>query len=62
MLPTDANAVISDMTSVTFKIYKGIIENGRRYHDIRECEYWSPSDDKQLRSIHEPRVFDLPSD
>lgn len=52
MLPTDANVSISDTTSVASNIYKGIIENGRRYQAVREGEYWGPSDDKQFQSMN----------
>lgn len=38
----------SDTTSITSSIYKGYIENGRRYQVVREGEYWGPSDEKQV--------------
>ena len=41
----------SDTTSVTSSIFRGIIENGRRYQNVREGEYWGPSDDKQFESM-----------
>lgn len=41
----------SDTTSVASSIFRGIIENGRRYQSVREGEYWGPSDDKQFESM-----------
>lgn len=41
----------SDWTSVTSSIYKGVIENGRRYQSLKQGEYWSPADDQQFESV-----------
>lgn len=41
----------SETTSFASSIFKGIIENGRRYQTVREGEYWGPSDEKQLGSV-----------
>ena len=38
-----------DTTSISSSIYKGHVENGRRYQSLREGEYWGPSDEKQVR-------------
>ncbi|KAJ5116817.1 hypothetical protein N7456_001165 [Penicillium angulare] len=40
----------SDTTSLSSSIYRGVIENGRRYQTMREGEYWSPADEKQFES------------
>lgn len=37
----------SDHTSIASSVYAGFIENGRRYQNVREGEYWGPSDEKQ---------------
>lgn len=41
----------SDTTSVASSIYKGYVENGRRYQITREGEYWGPSDEKQWEAM-----------
>lgn len=38
----------SETTSIGSSLYKGIMENGRRYQTLRESEYFSPSDEKQF--------------
>ncbi|KAJ6121329.1 S-adenosyl-L-methionine-dependent methyltransferase [Penicillium capsulatum] len=41
----------ADTVSVSSTIYRGLVENGRRYQVIRENEYWSPADDLQFESL-----------
>ena len=41
----------SDTTSLASSIYKGYVENGRRYQTTREGEYWGPSDEKQVSIV-----------
>ena len=36
---------------MTSSIYKGVIENGRRYQILKEGEYWGPSDEQQFESM-----------
>lgn len=38
----------SDSTSIASSVYAGFIENGRRYQNVSEGEYWGPSDEKQV--------------
>ena len=40
-----------DTTSIASSIYKGHLENGRRWQVVREGEYWGPSDEKQFESM-----------
>lgn len=40
----------SETTSLSSKIYKGVIENGRRYQALKEGEYWGPADEQQFES------------
>ncbi|KAJ5682496.1 hypothetical protein N7462_005661 [Penicillium macrosclerotiorum] len=40
----------SETTSLSSTIYKGVMENGRRYQTLREGEYWGPSDEQQFES------------
>ena len=32
-------------------MYKGYIENGRRYQTVREDKYWGPSDEQQFETF-----------
>jgi hypothetical protein len=32
-------------------MYRGYIENGRRYQTVREGEYWGPSDEQQFETM-----------
>ncbi|KAJ5636924.1 uncharacterized protein N7484_010237 [Penicillium longicatenatum] len=41
----------SETTSVTSSIYRGLVENGRRYQTMRENQYWSPADELQFESL-----------
>ncbi|KAJ5089464.1 hypothetical protein N7532_008148 [Penicillium argentinense] len=41
----------SETTSLSSSIYRGLIENGRRYQTMRENEYWSPADELQFESL-----------
>ncbi|KAJ5104432.1 hypothetical protein NUU61_001779 [Penicillium alfredii] len=40
----------SETTSIQSSIYKGLIENGRRYQSLRSSEYHVPSDDQQFEA------------
>lgn len=46
----DSNSA-SDFTSVSSSVYKGVIQNGRRYQSLKEGEYWGPSDEQQFESM-----------
>lgn len=39
--------ILSDTTSIPSTIYRHRYENGRRYHQFREGEYWGPNDEQQ---------------
>ncbi|KAJ5171958.1 hypothetical protein N7492_004551 [Penicillium capsulatum] len=41
----------SQTESLASKIYRGVIENGRRYQAIREGKYWAPADERQFESL-----------
>ncbi|KAJ5780796.1 hypothetical protein N7457_005956 [Penicillium paradoxum] len=41
----------SETTSIVSKIARGRIENGRRYQNLKEDDYWSPSDEKQFEAF-----------
>ncbi|KAJ5765483.1 hypothetical protein N7520_005042 [Penicillium odoratum] len=45
----------SDINSETFSlsssIYRGVMENGRRYQTMREGEYWGPADDQHFEAL-----------
>lgn len=45
--------------SITSSIYKGIIENGRRYQCLKEGEYWGPSDEQQFESMANTHLVQL---
>lgn len=45
--PRDWN---SETTSIGSSIYRGIIENGRRYQSLREDEYCFPADEQQFET------------
>ncbi|KAJ5277605.1 hypothetical protein N7524_003758 [Penicillium chrysogenum] len=40
----------SQTTSIGSSIYRGLVENGRRYQTLRPEEYFIPSDDQQFES------------
>ena len=40
-----------DTTSIASSIFRGLIENGRRYQTVRDGEYLQPSDDQQYESF-----------
>lgn len=40
----------SETTSIASSLYKGFMENGRRYQTLRDAEYFSPSDEKQFET------------
>ncbi|KAJ5586596.1 hypothetical protein N7450_006383 [Penicillium hetheringtonii] len=40
----------SETTSLSSTIYRGIMENGRRYQNLKQGEYWSPADEQQFES------------
>lgn len=40
----------SETTSIASSLYKGFMENGRRYQTLRAAEYFSPSDEKQFET------------
>lgn len=49
--PSGDGQSASDWTSISSSIYRGVIENGRRYQSLKEGEYWGPSDDQQFESM-----------
>lgn len=40
----------SETTSIASSLYKGVMENGRRYQTLRNAEYFSPSDEQQFET------------
>lgn len=42
---------------MTSSIYKGVIENGRRYQTLKEGEYWGPSDEQQFESMANTHLY-----
>ncbi|KAJ5330500.1 hypothetical protein N7476_000283 [Penicillium atrosanguineum] len=40
----------SETTSIASSLYKGFMENGRRYQTLRDSEYFSPSDERQFET------------
>lgn len=40
----------SETTSIASALYKGFMENGRRYQTLRDSEYFSPSDERQFET------------
>lgn len=40
----------SETTSIASSVYKGFMENGRRYQTLRDAQYFSPSDEKQFET------------
>lgn len=40
----------SETTSIASSLYKGFMENGRRYQTLRDAEYFSPSDEQQFET------------
>lgn len=40
----------SETTSIASSLYKGFMENGRRYQTLRNSEYFSPSDERQFET------------
>ena len=49
----DDSALIrnSETTSIESSMYKGYVENGRRYQTVRENKYWGPSDEQQFETF-----------
>ncbi|KAJ5743227.1 hypothetical protein N7533_010329 [Penicillium manginii] len=47
IIPSDFE---SETTSLSSTIYRGIMENGRRYQNLKEGEYWGPADEQQFES------------
>ncbi|KFY28414.1 hypothetical protein V493_02946 [Pseudogymnoascus sp. VKM F-4281 (FW-2241)] len=41
----------SETTSIASSMYRGYIENGRRYQTVREDSYWGPSDEQQFETF-----------
>ncbi|OBT98479.1 hypothetical protein VE01_03534 [Pseudogymnoascus verrucosus] len=41
----------SETTSIASSMYRGYIENGRRYQTVREDKYWGPSDEQQFETF-----------
>ncbi|KAJ5266538.1 hypothetical protein N7478_009346 [Penicillium angulare] len=41
----------SETTSIGSAVYRGVIENGRRYQTLRENQYWAPADEQQFESL-----------
>ncbi|KAJ5894616.1 hypothetical protein N7495_006307 [Penicillium taxi] len=42
---------VSETTSIASAIAKGRLENGRRYQNLKEDDYWSPSDEQQFEAF-----------
>ncbi|KFZ25220.1 hypothetical protein V502_00303 [Pseudogymnoascus sp. VKM F-4520 (FW-2644)] len=42
---------LSETTSIASSMYRGYIENGRRYQTVREDNYWGPSDEQQFETF-----------
>lgn len=40
----------SETTSIASDLYKGFMDNGRRYQTLRNSEYFSPADDQQFET------------
>lgn len=40
----------SETTSVASDLYRGFLENGRRYQSLRNAEYFSPADEQQFET------------
>lgn len=54
---------LSDTTSVSSSIYKGVFEHGRRYQSLKEnADYWSPADEKQFESMATGHLVSLVHD
>lgn len=43
--------VRSETTSIASSMYRGYIENGRRYQTVKEGTYWGPSDEQQFETF-----------
>ncbi len=43
---------MSDTTSIKSEIYRGYMENGRRYQTVAEDKFYGPSDEKQFESMN----------
>ncbi|KAJ5912936.1 hypothetical protein N7504_001819 [Penicillium tannophilum] len=41
----------SETYSLASSIYRGVMENGRRYQTMREGEYWGPADDQHFEAL-----------
>lgn len=52
----------SETTSISSSIYRGVIQNGRRYQSLKEGEYWGPSDEKQFSSMETQHIMYLTLD
>ena len=46
----------SETQSVTSTIYRGYVENGRKYQTLRKDKYWGPSDERQLETMEAGHV------
>ncbi|KAL5353101.1 hypothetical protein ACLOAV_001131 [Pseudogymnoascus australis] len=42
---------LSETTSIASSMYRGYIENGRRYQTVKEGTYWGPSDEQQFETF-----------
>ncbi|KAJ5605182.1 hypothetical protein N7510_010336 [Penicillium lagena] len=49
----------SETTSLASSIYRGVMENGRRYQTIKEGEYWGPSDEQQFESLEAGHLVNM---
>ncbi|KAJ5088736.1 hypothetical protein N7456_012352 [Penicillium angulare] len=52
----------SETTSLASSIYRGVMENGRRYQTIREGAYWGPSDEQQFETLEAGHLVCLVTD
>ncbi|KAJ5246019.1 hypothetical protein N7468_001002 [Penicillium chermesinum] len=49
----------SETTSIASSLYKGFIENGRRYQTLRSSGYFSPSDERQFETYEVGHILCL---
>lgn len=49
----------SGTTSIASSIYAGYVENGRRYQNVREGQYWGPSDEKQFENMEAAHIVHM---
>ena len=55
----NGGSVASETTSIHSALYRGYVENGRRYQSLSERSYYLPADDKQFESAGLTHLFML---